>query len=303
VDRKARAQLLLLLLFIVCAGSVAGVVWYRSRPIPLDSQLLRLPVKDALLLYVDFAELRGMGLLDMLAGSKTAQDADYQKFIQDTGFDYQQDLNTALVAFTPRGNYMLVGGKFDWTRLRSYAQAQGGQCYAAICRMVGSTPERRISFLPLQSSLMALAVSTNPNAVTALEGSSSGTPPEHPKAPVWLSVAGATLRSGQEMPAGTRMFARAVEQAERVSLALTPETNRLAARLSVRCQSAGEASSMAAELSRITGLLRDLIEREHQKPNSADFSGVLTSGTFRAEGTEVLGYWPIERAFLEGLLN
>jgi hypothetical protein len=303
VDRKTRAQLLLVLLLIVCAGSVVGVIWYRSRPIPLDSQLLRLPAKDAVLLFVDFAELRRVGLLGFLAGSKAAQDADYQKFVRETGFDYQQDLNTALIAFGPRSNYMLIGGNLDWPKLRSYAQSQGGQCYAAICSMAGSTPERRISYLPLQTRLMALAVGPNANAATAMARAGSGPAPEHPKAPVWLSVAGATLRSDQNMPAGTRMFARAVEQAERISLALVPQSDRLEARLSVRCRSNSEASAIAAELTRITGLLRDLIEREHQKPNSADFSGVLTSGTFRAEGVEVLGYWPIERAFLEGLLN
>jgi hypothetical protein len=44
-----------------------------------------------------------------------------------------------------------------------------------------------------------------------------------------------------------------------------------------------------------------MIEREHQKPNPVDLSGVLTSGTFRSEGRRVAGTWPIERAFIENL--
>jgi len=45
------------------------------------------------------------------------------------------------------------------------------------------------------------------------------------------------------------------------------------------------------------------MERERQKPTPADLSGVLTSGIFRNEGRRVLGYWPIERAFVQSVLG
>ena len=44
---------------------------------------------------------------------------------------------------------------------------------------------------------------------------------------------------------------------------------------------------LAAELNKTTGLLRDMIEREHQKPNPADLSGFLTSGAFQSSGARV----------------
>ncbi len=37
--------------------------------------------------------------------------------------------------------------------------------------------------------------------------------------------------------------------------------------------------------------------------NPNDLSGVLTSGTFRQDGTRALGTWPLERGFIEGMLG
>jgi hypothetical protein len=56
-------------------------------------------------------------------------------------------------------------------------------------------------------------------------------------------------------------------------------------------------------LSKTTGLLREMIEREHQKANPADLSGFLTSGVFQSEGAKVSGYWRISRALIENLLG
>jgi hypothetical protein len=50
-------------------------------------------------------------------------------------------------------------------------------------------------------------------------------------------------------------------------------------------------------------MLREMIAREHQTPNPGDLSGVLTSGTFNHLGTRVLGSWPLEKGFVEGLLG
>jgi hypothetical protein len=94
-----------------------------------------------------------------------------------------------------------------------------------------------------------------------------------------------------------------METAEGVTLSLDADGRRFAARLDVRCRNPQDSAQIAQQLTRTTTLLRELIEREHKQPNSSDFSGVLTSGSFRSEGTRVFGYWPIERAFLDNLLR
>ena len=287
----------------VCGVSVWGVAWYRSRSLDTESLLRRMPAEDALVAYIDFSELRRAGILQLLDGSKAGEDPEYQHFVRQTQFDYKTDLDSAMVAFAPTGRFLLVQGRFDWKSLHAYVASQDGHCVNAFCRMTGSTPERRISFFPVRSNLMALAVSPDESAALRLQNAVSGPDPQVPAAPVWLSIPASVLKSSDSLPAGTRLFARSMEQAETVTLAFAPEGHGLAARLDVRCRDERAAADLASQLTRTTGLLRETMEREHQKPNPADLSGVLTAGTFRNEGRRVLGLWPIEPAFVQNVLG
>jgi hypothetical protein len=302
VDPKKRAWLLLFLVASLLGGGIYAAVWLRSRPIGVAEQLRRMPDRNAVVFYVDFAALRQAGVLRLLDSSKITEDADYRRFAEKINLDWREDLDSALIAVGPSGKYMLVHGRFDWRSLRSYAESADGECNAGGCRLPGSTPDRHISFQALQRSLMALAVSKNDDwAVHHIERSGKGADPEVPSAPFWVRLPGAVLKAGGDLPSGTRMFAHSMEQADSVTLMLAPAGDRLEARLDVMCRNARDAADMAGELTRVTVMLREMIEREHQKPNSADLSGVLTSGTFRSQGQRVLGSWPIERAFLENL--
>jgi hypothetical protein len=292
----------ILLLAAVLAG-YGGVRWYRSRPISPAAQLRRLPQRDAVIVYIDFHRLRQSGILGALDSSKVTEDADYREFARKINLDWKQDLDSVMMAMAPSGKFMLVEGRFDWKSLRGYAQGAGGECFGPVCRVNGSTPERRISFLPLQDRVMALAVSTDEWAARTLQGEAPGTDADLPDAPVWIRIPGSALKSGAGLPDGTRMFSRSIEQADFAMLTFVQDGQRLAAKLDVRCGDPRAAAEIAGELSHATTLLRDMIAREHQTPNPADFSGVLTSGSFWSQGDRVYGKWPIERSFIENLLG
>jgi hypothetical protein len=303
VDPRKRAWLLIVLVAAVCGGAVWGVAWYRARPIGTAGLLRRLPADDALVVYVDFAALRRGGILRPLDTAKIEEDPDYQSFAGKIDFDWRQDLEALVVASTPAGNFMFARGRFDWKSLRSYVTSVGGDCYNLLCRAAGSAPDRRISFFPVQSRLMALAVSPDQSAVLELQNSRSGPEPEVPAAPVWLSVPSSMLKSASNLPSGTRMFVRGMDRAERVVLTFAPDNGRIAARLEVRCRNEQDAIEVSSQLAGATLTLREMMEREHQKPGPADLAGVLASGTFKSEGRRVLGYWPIDRAFVESILS
>ena len=280
-----------------------GILWYRAQPFTTAHLLARLPADNALVLSVDFRALRRAGILQLLDGAAAGQDPEYRSFVRETGFNYQRDLDRALAAFAPTGKFFLLEGRFDWPRLRAYAAAQGGGCERDLCRMQGSQPDRRISFFPLRSDAMALAVSPDASAALRMANPAPGAPAVPSAAPVWLSVPVATLRAGDNLPVGTRMFAHSVGEAESVTLSFAPENRRLAAKLDVLCRSEIDAADAALELTRITNLLAELIAREHQTPNPADLSGVLSAGSFRSEGKRVYGYWPIQPGFVENLFG
>ena len=305
MNYKKRAALLIIMVASLCGLAVWGVARFRYHALRTTADWLqRLPTQDAAVLYIDFAALRKDGVLQMLAGSKAAEEPEYKVFVMKTEFDYTRDLDAVLACFTPRAKYMVVKGRFDWNNLQSYAREQGGTCRDGLCRMSGSTPERKISFFPLRPNLMGLAVGPDESAAVDLQSTAARRRAlELPNAPVWVSIPPALLKTGNDMPPGTRMFAHTMEDADDVSIAMAPSGNRFEARLIVQCRSERQAAELAAQLGAITAMLREMIAREHQTPNPRDLSGVLTSGTFNHLGTRVLGSWPLEKGFVEGLLG
>jgi len=303
VSGKTRAWLLLSILVLVCGSVLFAVIFYRSRSLAPAEMLKRLPTKDSLVLAVDFAALRRAGILQLLEGAKIDQEPDYVKFVAATDFNYAQDLDYALASFGPTGKYILARGRFDWKSLRTYAQAQGGDCYNELCRMPGSAPDRKISYLPLQASTMALAVTPDAESALLLNGPSGGPPVPPPDAAVWLYIPPAVLKSPGSLPEGTVLFAKSVDEAKSVVLSFSPDGDHVAGKLDVMCKSDADAAVTAAELNRITDVLRKLIAQTGQRPNPADLSGVLTAGAFENKGSQVLGSWPIQRVFVQKMLS
>ena len=280
-----------------------GGVWYRSRTISPAAMLKRLPTNDAVVVFIDFKQLRRRQILQLFENAKVGQDPEYQSFIQKIDFDYQHDLDTAMVAFSPAGKFMLLRGRFDWKALKDYVLGVGGHCNNTVCKLVGSTPDRHISFFPLQKDLMALAVSQDEGACERMNNVDSGSDRELPDAPIWMLIPPSVVRSGESLPAGTQMFAHRLDRAESVTLWMALEGEGLQARMDVRCANVSDAVDMASELTKVTNLLRRMIESENQTPNPADLSGFLTAGAFHNEGSKVVGAWPIQRALIENLLK
>jgi hypothetical protein len=302
---RFRGGLVVVGVISICAGAVWLVDAHHKRIIDSRASLLsRLPAKESVILEIDFAALRRAGLIDLLANSKTPEEAEYRQFVSKTEFDYKQDLDLALASFGPTGKYFLLKGRFDWNRLNTYVRSQGGECYNTTCRMSGSTPDRKISFFPLRPGIMALAVSKDEDAVTQLlNAAPDPRPVAAPVEPVSLSFSPAALKSLGALPSGTQIFARSLEDAEEVILSLGPQGKDFQLTLNARCRSDHDAEVLAAELERNTTLLRSMIARENRTPNPRDLSGVLTSGTFTHAGPRATGHWPISHGFIEDSLT
>ena len=292
-------------MLVIVAGAIWVGLYERARTAAQSpaGMLRRLPALNAAILFVDFEALRRGGFLKLISQSKGTEDPDYQGFVRASGFDYRNDLDLAAVSFSKDGEFFVIKGRFDWKKLESYAESQGGSCRSHMCRMPGSTPERRISFSPLQSNLMALAVSSDSSAAIRLHEASSGAVRllDLPSDPVWFSIPAENLKGARPLPGGAHMFATALASADKILLSLGPEGSQFEARLAVTCRNSNDAAALAVQLRRTTSLLRDTITRENQKPDPKDLSGVLTAGVFQQAGRRVLGRWPLPPVFLESL--
>src|ERR1700736_5320296 len=86
---------------IVLAAASTALYLYLSRGPRTPAELASyLPDKNATLLYIDIDAMRRSGILNMLAGSKMAEDLEYKTFVDQTGFDYRHDLDAIAATFS-----------------------------------------------------------------------------------------------------------------------------------------------------------------------------------------------------------
>ena len=302
---RLHPALVVLLVVAICGGLITGVAWLKLRSVStIEALVAHLPPDEGVILAVDLASLRQSGLLSALEASSVTEEPEYKAFVVETGFDYQQDVDLALAWFREETTCVLLRGRFDWARLKAYVTTQGGTCRNAFCRVEGSTPKRKISFFPLRRNVMALAVGPNAWAATLLtEARPERRGMSVPDQPVWLLVPASVLRDAESLPAGMRLFAKAMGGADKVLLSLAASGGRLEVRLDAACRSTEDAATLYFQLEGVTRLLKEMIARENKAPNPRDLSGVLAAGSFRHVDRRVLGRWPVERAYLESILG
>lgn len=283
---------------VLIAGAFYGWRIRETRLFFDQAALLsRFPAGEATAMSMDFAALRKAGLL---AESHAALEPEYKAFLDGTGFDYRRDLDLVVASLGPAGNYFIARGRFDWARLREYAVRQGGSCYEQLCRMQGSRPDRRISFLPLRDDAMALAVSGDDLAAARMTKTGVPILSKLPDAPVWVSTPGSVLRGQGSAPPGIRMMLSAMAEADRVVLTMNAAGSSIEARLETNCHSQDEAKLLLSQLSSTTSMLKQALPRDAEMSRD-DLAQALAAGVFAQSGLRVTGKWPVPKGLIESL--
>lgn len=289
----------------ICLIAIGIARFMRGRVNPTPAEMMTfLPKRDnATITYVDVKSLRDSGILDRIAGSTVGEETDYKAFVADTGFDYRTDLDSAVVESDGEQQFAVVAGKFDWRAITSYVASHGGTCRGGFCRISASRPNRMVSFYAIQPTMLALAVSVDEWAASNVKAKSQPKPEQGslPVDPVWMLMPGSSFKDVSNMPSGTRQFAKVLDGSEKVMLSLAPQKERFELTMDVTCKKSEDAVVLRSQLEAITALLKRIIEKEGQKPNMSDLSGVLTSGTFQRVERHVIGKWPMDRGFLDSI--
>lgn len=285
-----------------------GAVWFRidSTRAFFDPHALlsRFPAEDALAVGIDVAALRRSGLL----GASTMRlEPEYKEFLDGTGFDYRRDLDSVTASFAHSGNYFIARGRFNWAKLREYVAHSGGSCYRDLCRVQGSRPERRISFVPLRESLLgddaiALAVSTNDLAATLLMKTGQPITTAIPSAPVWISVPGSELGRQSSLPEGMRLMLSSLRAANRVLITLGPGAHGIEAHMEATCRTQDDARALASQLRATTSMLKQALTHE-SNPASDEVANLLVAGSFDHADRRVTGTWPVKKSLLDALTS
>jgi len=285
-------------ILLLMIGGPFAVLWWREATADYDAARLlqALPLDHAVKVYIDVDALRSARLLEALAGPPGSEESDYRHFVEETGFNYRADLNTAAASFVHGDVYIAARGRFDWKRLADYAGAQHGACANAICTMPASQPGRNISYHLLRKNVLAIAVSGDE------VGASRITPPKHstavfvPGSPVWISAPGEAFNNLSGLPDGSHILSPLTE-AQEVSFNVLEKVIRLDA----ACKSPEIAARVAQKFTTTTNLLRAMLQRDKLTPSPSDLSGVLIAGKFEAKASHAIGTWPLEKQFIESL--
>ncbi len=291
---------------VVAGGGIYGIArWWRLGPDPTTSELLRqLPQRNAVLFHVDISAIRSAGLMSTITSAGVTEDPEYLAFVKESGFDWRSDLDSVTGSQAGDDWFIFVKGRFDWAKLQNYAIARGGSCRNGVCDAPAVTPGRRISFYAKTSRVLGMATSKAPNAVYGMHGVLPGAELERAEtAPVWYSIPGPRLASAAALPNGSKLFAKALEQAKRATFGVHQTGNTLELVMRADCADSTSAASLQNQLSGVTAEFSKYFERLGQKPSSADLSGLILNGKFQLEGSSVQGRWPLSADFIRNLFG
>ena len=284
----------------------ASAFWYHSRAYNSSQLVQMLPPDRSVHVYLDVALLRSAGILDVIAGSKSLEDADYKKFVSETGFDYRTDLNGLAIAFRDGDRYFAAQGKFNWEKLAAYAPAHGGKCERFLCTAPGSEPGRNVSYYMPRNNILAIATSRTSTAGDMVAPGSWQNGPRIPDVGLWVSAPPYAFSDLSQVPVGTRSFLSPLAQATSSIFTLGPASkgkDGFELAMAVTAKDAAAAKKMSDQYTEVTNLLVKMMERENIHASSADLSGMLVAGRFEAKDTNVTGTWPISKALVESMAS
>ena len=287
-------------------GILLGVwaFWFYSRPYDAARLVQCLPAERSLHVYMNVGLLRSANILELLAGSQGAEELEYKKFVEQTGFDYRKDLDAVAAGFRDGDEYFAAQGRFNWNKLADYSRSHQGSCQDRQCSMPANQPGKTISFTLLRNDVLALAVAKDAQAVRVIFPGFWKEPPKIPTAAVWISAPPYIFADAKNLPAGMGPFRSQLEKARNTVFTLGPAPDQKAfeLKMQVECTAADDATKMAAQFSSVTELFKKMLERDKLHPVPADISSVLVAGRFEAQQDKVTGTWPIDRKFIEALV-
>lgn len=283
----------------------ASAYWFHSRAYNSSQLVQMLPPDRSAYVYLDVALLRSAGVLDEIAGSPSLEDADYKKFVSETGFDYRKDLDGLAIAFRDGDRYFAAQGRFTWGKIAAYAPAHGGKCERFLCTAPGSEPGRNVSYYMPRNNILAIATSRTATAGDMVAPGSWQNGPRVPDVGLWVLVPPYVLTDLNHAPAIAKPFLTPLAQAASTVFTLGAARGKdgFEVRMEVAAKDAAGATKISGQYTEGTALLVKLMEREKVQADPADLSGVLAAGKFEAKDATVTGTWPISRAFVKSIAS
>lgn len=118
---------------VFVAGVYSYLRWSEAGQSKRDASLAAMPADAKAVFFVDLTELRPTQFAAELFrwAPRPAADAEYARFVRDTGFDYERDLDRAALALIKNGAntafFAIAEGRFDRKKIAAYALQSGAR--------------------------------------------------------------------------------------------------------------------------------------------------------------------------------
>lgn len=289
---------LVLLLVSGCAAVLGGLWYFRSgRPLSPGEIVSHLPPTAEVTGFIDVGLLRESGVLDVLAGDPAAEEADYRRFVDETGFDYRADLDQVAFALRGGNSYAVASGRFEWDLLRNYATNQTGICRFGVCRIGGAGSARRISFFMLRPNV--LAAGTGEEWAAAELGKSSVQVTTLPQYPAWVRFSSRAL-TGSYLPASLSAWLKELGDPKSVIFSAGTASGLLYVRMEAETTAAGKATAAVARLKEASEALGKLAANSSRAP--APLAELLANGDYSTDKNTVVARWRISSEAVQRVL-
>jgi hypothetical protein len=309
VSKALRNWPYLIVALVLAAGVIVFVYQSTGRQYATAARLTALlPQSDAIVFYADVAALRQCGFLQFLEATKGGQEPDYQRFVSETGFSYQRDLDAVATAAVPNQFYAVARGRFDWQKLIQYAVNHGGKCQNRYCWTPSSQSGKWLSFFPIQSEVIGVAVSPDRQAAYSLLPREGSPDTQTVNFPVWAKIPQRILTDPTSLPPAAQVMARALSSASSVIVGAnqaspTAPGSALDVRLIAGCDSETIANNLRDHLTQLARMFRGMAAHNPPAAGSPDLGRLLASGTFLVDGHTLLGDWIVPRSVIDSLFE
>ncbi|MGH7936823.1 MAG: hypothetical protein ACREF8_07420 [Chthoniobacterales bacterium] len=221
--------------------------WIDDEGARREKMLSTMPSAANVVFFADTSQLRQTPFIAQLFAwaPKPQVDAEYAKFLRDTGFDYERDLDRIAIGITKRGQdttfFAVAEGRFDRRKINTYT-SQFGTHESRGGREIFSVPvkdsKRKISFT--FPSLHGIALTDDPDVAVLIAA-----PPTGDDAKEWRvrfnRLAGSPLFAVIRQDAATdsaletralgglqsQQFSAMLDQLQWITIAGKPEEDRL----------------------------------------------------------------------------
>ena len=165
MNKRAWIGLSLVVGVLVAASFIAYEKFGLREDHSRGDILSAMPADSSAVIFFDLDALRHAQFFSAILAwaPKPQTDPDYTQFINDTGFDYERDLDRVAVAVEKRGKdsllFAVADGRFDRKKISAYALKTGscsGQKGREICSVASSDPSRKISFTFWKDTRLAI---------------------------------------------------------------------------------------------------------------------------------------------------